>query len=97
MKTDTASAVIARPSVRIEHPTGVVALVERRLIAEPQGGVALLDCSLAVAGAREALVRIGVARGAITVAVALVVDGKGVRCGHCQKRNPKAATSTAKR
>ena len=89
MKTETASAVIARPSVRFEHLVGVVALVERRLVAEPQGGVALLDRGLAVVGAREALVGIGVARGAIAVGVALIVDGEGVRCGHCQKRQAK--------
>ena len=43
IKTKTASAVIARPSVRFEHLVGIVALVKRRLVAEPQGGVALLD------------------------------------------------------
>src|ERR1039458_3794559 len=89
MKTETASAVIARPSVRFEHLVGAVTLVERRLAAEPEGGVALLDRGLAVAGAREALVGIGVARSAIAVGVALVVDGEGVRCGHCQKRQAK--------
>src|ERR1019366_3975681 len=86
MKTETASAVIARPSVRFEHLIGAVTLVERRLAAEPEGGVALLECGLAVAGAREALVGIGVARGAIAVGVALIVGGEGMRCGHCQKR-----------
>src|ERR1039458_2337960 len=75
MKTETASAVIARPSVRFEHLIGAVTLVERRLAAEPEGGVALLECGLAVAGAREALVGIGVARGAIAVGVALIGDG----------------------
>src|ERR1035437_695023 len=89
MKTETASAVIARPSVRFEHLVGAVTLVERRLAAEPEGGVALLDRGLAIVGAREALVGIGVARGAIAVGVALVVDGEGVRCGHCQKRQAK--------
>src|ERR1039458_970303 len=89
MKTETASAVIARPSVRFEHLVGAVTLVERRLAAEPEGGIALLDRGLAVAGAREALVGIGVARGAIAVGVAMVVDGEGVRCGHCQKRQAK--------
>ena len=49
MKTETASAVIARPRVRIEHLVGVVTLVERRLAAEPEGGIALLECGLAVA------------------------------------------------
>src|ERR1022692_3119046 len=59
MKTETASAVIARPSVRFEHLIGAVTLVERRLAAEPEGGVAL------------------------------IVDGEGMRCGHCQKRQAK--------
>src|ERR1039458_1192002 len=89
MKTETASAVIARPSVRFEHLVGAVTLVERRLAAEPEGGFALLECGLAVAGAREALVGIGVARGAIAVGVALIVDSEGMRCGHCQKRQAK--------
>ena len=47
MKTETASAVIARPSVRFEYLVGAVTLVERRLAAEPEGGVALLECGLA--------------------------------------------------
>jgi len=50
------SAFAVRPGERIEHPVGVVALVEGALLAaEPEGGVALLDRALAVAGVREAL------------------------------------------
>src|SRR5664280_359571 len=81
------SAFAVRPGVRIEHPVGVVALVEGTLLAaEPEGGVALLDRGLAGAGTREALVGIDVARGAVAVGIALIVDGEGVRRGRGQQR-----------
>ena len=96
MKTETA-AVITQPRVRIEHLVGVVAPVKRRLAAEPEGGAALLDCGLAVAGAREALVGISVARGAVAVGVALVVDGKACAAGIAKSAKPKATASRAKR
>src|ERR1039458_1340244 len=80
------SAFVVRPGVRIEHPVGVVALVEGTLLAaEPEGGVALLDRGLAVAGTREAGVGIGVARRAVAIGIALVVDGEGVRRGRGQQ------------
>src|ERR1035437_6895036 len=81
------SAFAVRPGVRIEHLVGVIALVEGTLLAaEPEGGIALLDRGLAVAGTREAGVGIGVARGAVAVGVALVFDGEGVRRGRGQHR-----------
>src|ERR1039457_6516992 len=76
------SAFAVRPGVRIEHPVGVVALVEGTLLAaEPECGVALLDRGLAVAGTREAGVGIDVARGAVAIGIALIVDGEGMRRG----------------
>src|ERR1035437_3596420 len=80
------SAFVVRPGVRIEHPVGVVALGECTLLAaEPEGGVALLDRGLAVAGTREAGVGIGVARRAVAIGIALVVDGEGMRRGRGQQ------------
>src|ERR1035441_11025687 len=85
-----ASAVIVRPGERIEHPVGVVALVEGALLAaEPEGGVALLDRGLAGAGTREALVGIDVARRAVAVGIALIVDGEGVRRGRGEQGQPE--------
>src|SRR5664279_5709523 len=85
-KAGTACSAFAfRPGERIEHPVGVVALVEGTLLAaEPEGGVALLDRGLAGAGTREAGVGIGVARRAVAIGIALVVDGEGVRRGRGQ-------------
>src|ERR1035441_5983996 len=84
------SAVLARPVDRIEYPVGVVALVEAALLAaEPEGGVALLDRGLAGAGTREALVGIAVARRAVAVGIALIVDGEGVRRGRGQQGQPE--------
>src|SRR5450631_244228 len=84
----TASAAVARPGERIEHPVAVELLIERLLAAQPQCGVALLDDGLAVAGARirEALVGIGVARRAVAIRVALIVDGEGLRNRRGQQR-----------
>src|ERR1039457_6487116 len=80
------SAVLARPVDRIEYPVGVVALVEAALLAaEPECGVALLDRGLAGAGTREAGVGIDVARGAVAIGIALIVDGEGVRRGRGQQ------------
>src|SRR5476651_1180373 len=84
----TASAAVARPGERIEHPVAVVFLIERLLAAKAQRGVALLDDGLAVAGTRirEALVGIGIARRAFAIGVALVVDGEGLRNRRGQQR-----------
>src|SRR5450631_2029276 len=85
------SAFAFRPGERVEHPVGVVALVEGSLLAtEPEGGVALLDRGLAGAGTREALVGIAVARRAVTVGIALVFDGEGVRPGRGQHGQPES-------
>src|SRR6185437_4978166 len=71
------SAILARPAKRLEHPAVVVTLIERRPAAELQCGVALPKRRLAVAGAREPRVGIGVARAAVGVGVALGVHGEG--------------------
>jgi hypothetical protein len=90
-KAGTACSAFAfRPGERIEHPVGVVALVEGALLAaEPEGGVALLDRGLAGAGTREALVGIAVARRAVAVGIALVFDGEGVSRGRGQQGQPE--------
>src|ERR1700690_2071329 len=80
------SAFAVRPIDWIEHPVGVVALIERLRLADREGGVALLDRALAVAGVRAALVGIGVARAtvAVGVGVGLAFEGESVRRGRSQ-------------
>ena len=83
------SAIVGptRPAEWIENPVGVVVLVDRALLAtEPEGGVALLKRGLATAGARKLLVGIGIARRAVAIGIALVVDGEGVRRGRGRQR-----------